>query len=376
MKCFQLIFSAASCVSLMSNLGMAEDSPLIPRFKNSQWSYVTLGGEQRLEQKFDQATRFTHGVSLAREGEDFFAISRNGKVTGLGIGRQAVVVSNRFVIVREQTLESIEKPIPTRIVDLETGKHYQPPQIQGTIFDWKFAGGEFFSAVGKDKKWGLYSLDGTPQLATQYDYLGPPDSEHGLCTCMKKIDGRRQLGYIKLNGEEIIPPRFDGALEFHEGRAIVARQGKLGYIDQTGELVQPCELRGARHFSAGVAWIIPDPENYELPWQAVDRNFQPVFEKRYFKPNYFRGEWAAVSSAKTYEAAEGSGRDTLIDQSGNVVFSTDVEEDIVVSEAGYAWVNRKQEGVAIYKDGKLTDWSVADRKIPATVLAVPEVNLK
>ena len=376
MKCFQLIFRAACCVCLLSNLGQADDSPLIPCYGNSQWSYVTLEGEQRVEQRFDQATRFTHDVSLAREGEDFFAVSRVGKVTSLGTGRQAVVVSNRFVIVREQRPESFEEPIPTRIVDLETGKRYQPPQIQGMVFDWKFAGGELFSAAGEENKWGLYSLDGAQQLVTQYDYLGPPDSEHGLCTCMKKIDGRRQMGYIEPNGEETIPPRFDGALEFHEGRAVVARQGKLGYIDQTGKLVQACKLRGARHFSAGIAWLIPDPENYELPWRAVNRGFEPVFEKRYFKPGDFQSEWAAVSSASTYEASEGTGRDTLINRSGKIVFSTDVEEDIVVSSSGYAWVNRAQGGVAIYHDGKLWEWSAAGEKIPPAVLTVPKVNLR
>ena len=76
MKCFQLIFPAACCVCLLSNLGQADDSPLIPRYENAQWSYVTLEGEQRIEQKFDRVTRFKHGVSLARDGEDFFAISR------------------------------------------------------------------------------------------------------------------------------------------------------------------------------------------------------------------------------------------------------------------------------------------------------------
>lgn len=376
MKCFQLIFPAACCVCLLSNLGQADDSPLIPRYENAQWSYVTLEGEQRIEQKFDRVTRFKHEVSLARDGEDFFAISLAGKVTGLGTGRQAAVISNRFVIVRKQVPESFEERIPTGIVDLETGKRYQPPQIQGTVFDWKFAGGKLLSAAGKENKWGLHSLDGTQHLATQYDYLGPPNSAHGLCVCMKKIDGRRQMGYIDLDGKEVISPRFDAALEFHEGRAVVAQQRKLGYINTSGDLVQPCEFRSARPFSSGIAWVIPDPENYELPWQAVNRSFEPVFEKRYFKPENFQEEWAAVSSASTYEAAEGTGRDSLINRSGKIVFSTDVEEDIVVSSSGYAWVNREQGGVAIFKDGKLWDWSVAGEKIPPVVLTVPKVNLK
>jgi DNA-binding transcriptional regulator/RsmH inhibitor MraZ len=61
---------------------------------------------------------------------------------------------------------------------------------------------------------------------------------------LQRIKSSAKYGYIDRTGKIVIPPRFDGAGKFSEGRAIVIIDGKYGYIDKTGKVViQPQFIR-------------------------------------------------------------------------------------------------------------------------------------
>src|SRR5689334_19011723 len=85
-----------------------------------------------------------------------------------------------------------------------------------------------------------------------------------------QIKGR--YGYVNINGEMVINPRFDAAHKFHNGLALVRINGKniseikdhydyiggdFGYIDKTGKFVIEAKYDLAGDFSEGLArvWI-------------------------------------------------------------------------------------------------------------------------
>jgi hypothetical protein len=63
-------------------------------------------------------------------------------------------------------------------------------------------------------------------------------------------------GYIDRNGTLIIPPQFDRALNFSEGRAAVKLSGQWGYIDTAGKFaIPPTFKQQPGNFSEGLAWV-------------------------------------------------------------------------------------------------------------------------
>lgn len=67
--------------------------------------------------------------------------------------------------------------------------------------------------------------------------------------------GEGGYGYLDLQGNVVVEPRFDGASNFSEGLAAVAVGDKYGYIDKTGNMVIPPCYEEARDFHEGLAYV-------------------------------------------------------------------------------------------------------------------------
>lgn len=65
----------------------------------------------------------------------------------------------------------------------------------------------------------------------------------------------RVTGFIDSTGRMIIPPRFDDAFPFTEGRAAVRLASKWGYIDATGTFVIEPQFDYASPFAERLAWV-------------------------------------------------------------------------------------------------------------------------
>jgi hypothetical protein len=78
--------------------------------------------------------------------------------------------------------------------------------------------------------------------------LGPED---GLL--IVTIDGKH--GFIDLTGRIVIPPTFDFAWQFSEGRASAWQNGRAGFIDRTGRFVISPRFEYAKAFHEGLAEV-------------------------------------------------------------------------------------------------------------------------
>jgi WG containing repeat len=79
-------------------------------------------------------------------------------------------------------------------------------------------------------------------------------------------DAKYLHGYIDRTGKTVIPPRFNIADPFSEGRARVEINAKFGYIDKEGEVVIEVSAHG--DFSEGLAVV----QSEEGLWGAIDQS--------------------------------------------------------------------------------------------------------
>ncbi len=64
-----------------------------------------------------------------------------------------------------------------------------------------------------------------------------------------------EYGYIDHSGRIVIQNDWDECMEFHEGLAMVNKDGKSGFIDHSGGMVSPCMWDYADDFSEGLAVV-------------------------------------------------------------------------------------------------------------------------
>lgn len=81
-------------------------------------------------------------------------------------------------------------------------------------------------------------------------------------------------GYIDIEGNEVIPCKFDGeeyggrGHDFSDGLAVVVKNGKHGYIDKKGEIVINADYDEAGDFSEGIACV---QENFNDELTFIDK---------------------------------------------------------------------------------------------------------
>lgn len=88
----------------------------------------------------------------------------------------------------------------------------------------------------------LASSDGRLVGPLPYDDIEPVSG--GLSMVVKTLPARpgqpeptQRVGFIDTRGKPVIPPRYEAASAFSEGRAAVVLQGNLGLIDEQGKLL-------------------------------------------------------------------------------------------------------------------------------------------
>ncbi|ERJ11705.1 WG repeat-containing protein [Haloplasma contractile] len=90
-------------------------------------------------------------------------------------------------------------------------------------------------AVAIDKEgFNLINLEGKVLTNRAYDYMNPPSNERVLVT-VKGNGAQFDYGYLDMQGEEVIPPQFDMATDFHNQKAIVrVDKNTFALIDKQG----------------------------------------------------------------------------------------------------------------------------------------------
>ena len=76
-----------------------------------------------------------------------------------------------------------------------------------------------------------------------------------------------KCGYIDEKNNIVIDLKYELAMSFFEGLAVVGLNGKVGFIDHTGKEVIPIMYDAATHFEDGEAKVKKDGK-----WGTIDKD--------------------------------------------------------------------------------------------------------
>jgi hypothetical protein len=116
-------------------------------------------------------------------------------------------------------------------------------------------------------KWGYIDKTGNQIVPPRYDLawqfsdgLGRIRIDHPTGEKAMTMEGprpvyRRQFGFVDTGGKEVIPPQFESATDFQQGRAFAMPPGskRLAIIDRRGNILHPPEYEQTREFHEGLA---------------------------------------------------------------------------------------------------------------------------
>ncbi len=159
-------------------------------------------------------------------------------------------------------------------------------------------------------KWGYCKDD---QWVINPKYERAMSFSDGLAVV--KLNGK--FGCIDIAGETMIPYRYDMIYSFAEGLAAVKTNGKWGFIDKSGASVIPYRFDDAKSFSEGMAPVL-----FNGKWGFIDRNGKSILPYKYDSANSFSEGLANVQI---------SGKWGFIDITGN-------------------WYNEKDEYIPLFSD--------------------------
>lgn len=171
-----------------------------------------------------------------------------------------------------------------------------------------------------------YFYEGRALVLTGKQTIRLPDSEHEI------VIGK--WGYIDVSGKFVIPPKFGNGDSFSEGLAEVSVDGRWGFIDRAGEFVIEPQYYSTQPFSEGLAIVRREMGE---PFLVVDKTGKVLFEVPYPWIGAFSDGHAVFSSK------DNSNKSGYIDRSGNQV-----------TPAVYGSSHRFSDGLAaVWLDGKM-----------------------
>ena len=101
--------------------------------------------------------------------------------------------------------------------------------------DLKYSKKEGVVRYGKNGKIGFINRYFMPVVAPIYDFV-----RGGFRDDLMPVNRNKKWGYINRNGKEVIPCRFDDAIDFDNGKAVVMINGERRCINTAGEFITDC----------------------------------------------------------------------------------------------------------------------------------------
>ncbi len=105
----------------------------------------------------------------------------------------------------------------------------------------------------ENNKYGYLNMDGEVVIPFKYDMAY--DFHEGLGLVYRNIEGKDLYGFVNKNGEESVVLKYEYAESFSEGLALVRLSRRFGFINKSGVLVIDFEFDDANSFLDGKAKV-------------------------------------------------------------------------------------------------------------------------
>jgi hypothetical protein len=289
--------------------------------RRGKWGFIDRTGRFVIEPQFDSVDNFACGLAHVKKGR-----GRNRK-WGL------IDTSGRFVLA--PTFDLIWEPCSWALV-LSHGDPERSSRYNAKSYNTDLIGVVAGGRLGYANRQGDIVIE--PKFVAQTDLA----FREGLKRV--RLNPGDKDGYIDQTGRVAIPPQFDSADDFFEGRAFVrlgtrsgyidttgtflegqrsARGdyseglatlrigGKVGFVDRSGKVVIEARFDAARSFAEGRAAVC-----LEGLWGFIDRTGTVVIGPQFQRADDFKSESMALVTQGT--------RASYIAPTGAVVFTSEV----------------------------------------------------
>jgi hypothetical protein len=231
-----------------------------------KWGYINQQGQFIIPPQYEDAEDFQeNGLAIVQSGERYGLIDRSGQFalqpqyeTILPFSEQRAVVidENGFHIIDEKGVKRTEKP---------------------------------------------------------YSFIAPYKEGRALFS-ERGAEGNTAYGFLDLDGKEIIPPKYENAGEFEDGKAIVKLgDSRYALINKNGTELHTYPYEFVGNLSEGL--MVFQPEMHEK-YGYLDEHGKVIIPPRYTGAQPFQGGRAVVNMAEDYRNRYG-----LIDREGNFVLA-------------------------------------------------------
>jgi len=114
-----------------------------------------------------------------------------------------------------------------------------------------------------------------------------------------------KVGFINIDGDVVIEPRYDNVSYFSDGLALVEIDGKYGYINTKGEMVIEPQFDAAKSFHNGVAAV-----NEGEKWGLIDEKGGYITEPQYM---------SVIAKEDGYTIAFNNGKFAILNNKGETI---------------------------------------------------------
>lgn len=247
---------------------------LHPVKQNGRYGYINEGGGVIVEPEFLHCEEFRDGLGLASKRHDITFFDELGKIAfsstlgwvesfsegmavfskdPLGIGMMGYLDKrgDEAIACNYETAYSFSGG--AAVVELKheigvirsSGEWFIAPRSYSYI-------GSFVSNLApfstRDKKWGYVDLDGNVRIEARYELAFPAAEE----LLLVKNEGK--YGFMSLDGDWVILPKFHDAKPFREGHAACCNaKGRWAFISKSGDFLSEPTFLDLRPLSNGLA---------------------------------------------------------------------------------------------------------------------------
>ncbi len=144
-----------------------------------------------------------------------------------------------------------------------------------------------------------------------YPYIGSFKEDRGIFE-EKKEEDIFLYGYLNKEGKEIIPPKYENASDFQNGKAVVKiKDGEYAQIDGNGDILKKYKYDFVGNAGDG---LLVFQEKERGKYGYIDENGEIVISPTYTSAEPFNQERAVVNIGEDYKDKYG-----LIDKKGNFI---------------------------------------------------------
>lgn len=211
-------------------------------------------------------------------------------------------------------------------------------EVVPAVFDEATLPNEGMLRVRNGNLWGFF--DTTGHKAIDFQYRTVSDFNEGLAVANDDSDSSTvKYGYINKENRFVIPAKFEFAMTFNEGFAVVKNYDRYGMIDRKGNEVMPCKYIGVSGMIDGRCFA------YD-----VETELAAMFDNKMKQLTDFKYSEIPYYSEDFYIARMG-GHYTYLDKKGRERFG--LFEELSGFFEGYSMVKQNGKYGIINRKGKI-----------------------